>query len=125
MDIYLSGSYERRQELLSVAKRLQAKGHNVTSQWLAGNEDMSPAVQALMDLNDIDDARVFVAFTEPPGTSSRGGRHVEFGYALAHKRYIYIVGPRESTFYEIPVVQVDTVDQLLKCLDRLAQQSHL
>ncbi len=33
---------------------------------------------------------------------SRGGRHVEAGYALAKGKYLVLVGPRENVFYSLP-----------------------
>ena len=55
------------------------------------------AVEAFEDLRNAD---VVVAFTEPPRSSnSRGGHHVEFGMALAWEKWILVVGPRENAFH--------------------------
>ena len=52
------------------------------------------------DLEDIRRADVVICFTEEPrSNNSRGGRHVEFGYALGLGKTIVIVGPRENVFY--------------------------
>lgn len=45
---------------------------------------------------------VFIAFTEPAGTKSRGGRHIEMGAALALGKTVIVVGPVESGGYAIP-----------------------
>ncbi len=51
------------------------------------------------DLSDLERAHVLIAFTEPPRSkASRGGRHVELGYALAIQRRILVVGHRENLF---------------------------
>lgn len=99
MKIYLAARYERRTELAGYADRLRKLGHVVTSRWLAGNAELPVAAQAEMDLADIDEAEVVVSFTEPPGVYSRGGRHVEFGYALARGKSLVIVGPAENIFH--------------------------
>ena len=38
--------------------------------------------------------------------SARGGRHVEFGLALAAGKRLCIVGPRENIFHFLPRVEV-------------------
>jgi len=43
-----------------------------------------------------------MGFTEPENVNSkykRGGRHVEFGYAIAYGKRLVIVGPLENAFY--------------------------
>jgi hypothetical protein len=110
MRVYIAGRYSRKVELRSVAADLRARGVNVTSRWL--EEDADPnsqmgehseefyAAVARKDLDDIDRATSMLFFAEDPlvGTP-RGGRHVEFGYALARGKYIDVVGPRENVFH--------------------------
>lgn len=60
---------------------------------------------ALDDIGDIECADVFIAFSEPPrSTASRGGRHVEFGYAHALGKVIVVVGAPENLFHYLPFV---------------------
>jgi nucleoside 2-deoxyribosyltransferase len=97
------------------ASQLRANGHTVTSRWL---DETNPA-DTTMDANlpwaemaerclaDISNADSVIAFTEPsPSPRSRGGRHVELGYALATLKYVMIVGPRENVFCHIVGVHV-------------------
>ena len=37
MKVYLAARYGRRLEMLEVAKRLEATGHEVTSRWIRGS----------------------------------------------------------------------------------------
>jgi hypothetical protein len=37
--------------------------------------------------------------------SSRGGRHVEFGYALGIRKRVILVGPRQHVFHCLPEVE--------------------
>ena len=45
--------------------------------------------------------------TEPPRepSSSRGGRHVEFGIALARSKRLIVVGHRENVFHWLHMVE--------------------
>lgn len=59
------------------------------------------------DFEDVTTASCLIAFTELPRSSpSRGGRHVEFGIALAYMCRIIIVGPRENIFHWLDEVEV-------------------
>ena len=87
MDIYLSGSYSSQQRLKVEAQRLQLLNHNITSTWL--NEGQKPdhlsedqwfKDLALKDLSDLSSADCIIMDCE--GTSTTGGRYVEWGFAL-------------------------------------------
>lgn len=95
---------------------LEVNGHEVTARWVNGNhewegqnDDYIPegeaARYAMEDLADIDGADLLIAFTEEPDSGfSRGGRHVEMGYALGKGVPIWIVGPRENVFANLDQV---------------------
>lgn len=127
MRYYFAGAYARRAELKAYADRLHAAriGASVLSRWLTQDqtgEDVgfsagnlgSPAAAArawaygLRDLEDLDMCDVIVSFT---GEGTRGGRHIEHGYALALRLSIgdmrmVIVGPREHVFHCHPDTEV-------------------
>lgn len=124
MRIYLASRYSRREELCGYRTFLEAAGHSVTSRWLNGKHqianDGAPigddgealvehgqgakahALRMMFAEEDLEDVRVadlVVCFTEQPRSGhSRGGRHVEFGYALGLGKKIAVVGPRENLF---------------------------
>lgn len=119
MKIYLAARYSRRDELNRYATELASYGHEITSRWLAGNhqiDDQGLSVEAKAeertrfaqeDYDDLCAADCCIAFTEPPrSTNSRGGRHVEFGIALARSQWVIVVGPRENVFHCLPHVEV-------------------
>lgn len=61
---------------------------------------------ALDDWEDVNAAELVISFTEPPRSkANRGGRHVEYGIALANKSRIIIVGHRENIFHWLPIVE--------------------
>ena len=118
--IYLAAQFGRRRELAAYAADLRAAGHEVTSRWLEQDNDaidatlmtspehaaMIPGL-AVADLDDIAKADVFVSFTEHPDTpTKRGGRHVEFGYAIENGLSCIVVGHRENIFHHLPGVAV-------------------
>lgn len=119
MRIYLAARYSRREELCKYREQLQAAGHVVTSRWLNGNhqvDDAGLSAQAqekertrfaVEDWEDLMDAQLCISFTEEPRSSnSRGGRHVEFGAAVAKALFCVVIGPRENVFHCLPQVWV-------------------
>jgi nucleoside 2-deoxyribosyltransferase len=135
MKAYLASRFSRNDELLGYRTQLEDRGIEVTSRWLNGShewvqngqEQTVPEYEAARfaeeDLDDIDEADVFVCFTEEPrSAASRGGRHVEFGWALATRKQIVIVGPRENVFYcldDPTIVQTFSWDHALAYLEDL------
>ena len=88
------------------AKALESRGHQVTSEWITGaHKADDSAAYAEIDLRDIDSADALIFWSEAPaGSRTRGGKHVEFGYALAKQKKIYIVGPPVNVFHHLPRV---------------------
>lgn len=117
MKVYLASRFSRGPELLGYRADLERHGIEVTSRWLLGghewegtDDDALPvsvgARFAYEDLEDLDAADVVVCFTEEPRSGpTRGGRHVEFGYALATRKDLLVVGPRENVFYCVEEVR--------------------
>jgi len=118
--IYLAARYSRRAELQRYARELVLLGHEVTARWLLGqhritDEQLAGAAStaslddlrlgqryARDDITDVAHADLLIAFTEQPrSTSSRGGRHVEHGIALALHKPVWLVGPRENVFHTL------------------------
>ena len=117
MKIYLCGRYSRRDNLRSVRAELERLGHTVTSSWLDTEYEhkddhgssAAPAEyreeHAVKDLADVVAADCLIAFTEEPRSGGRGGRHVEFGAALALGKRLIVVGHRENLFCHHPTVE--------------------
>jgi hypothetical protein len=121
MKIYLAARYSRRQELCLYRAELQAMDHAVTSRWLNGNHQVPDDGMgelttfsksererfASEDWEDLMAAETCISFTEKPRemNSSRGGRHVEFGAAMAAGKRIIVIGFRENVFHCLPQVE--------------------
>ena len=114
-NIYIAARYSRRNEMRSVASHLRACGHRVTSRWLTEDKpldiklgDDSPLfyqTTAHVDLDDIDGADTLLFFSEDPLTGTpRGGRHVEFGYAIGTGKRVAVIGGSENIFHYLPQI---------------------
>lgn len=116
--IYLAARYSRRDELAGYAEQLREMGYEVTSRWLNGNHQISDEGLseedsreererfATEDFEDLASAGCVISFTEPPRSgNSRGGRHVEFGMAVALGHRLMVVGHRENVFHCLPRVE--------------------
>ena len=110
MKVYLASRYDLKPFMTEYAEELKSFGISVTASWL--NEPHKPESTmadigevaitryAEADIRDIFESDVMVFFSEDPLTPVvRGGRHVEFGYALGLRMPIIVVGPRENIFH--------------------------
>jgi len=127
MKLYLAARYTRKDEIRGYAYYLTTEGfYTITSTWFLEPHD--PAVTlaevtpanlqeyAHRDLAEIDAADALLLFSESDQTwNKRGGRHVEYGYALAKGKRIFVVGPHENIFHYVQgVTHFDTLDDFVK-----------
>lgn len=137
MIVYLAARYGRIEEMRQYREELRALGVVVFSRWIDGglddNEANATTAERVMwaqeNLADLRDVDAIITFTEPEGApgASRGGRHVEFGYALALRRLrierrppqIYVVGPPENIYHSLP--GVDDFESWAECLQYLTE----
>lgn len=120
---YLAGRFERKQELIHVEEFL--KNHNIMpgTRWLHQETDMREADEegrkrySLINVEDVRNADFLITLSEDleypseslvngidgltyvPAIWARGGRHVEFGVALANGLDIVVIGPPENLFH--------------------------
>jgi len=115
--IYIASRYSRRDEMRDVAEQMSERGFIVSSTWLQEDyplnmnlDGLTPeqhAQIAAQDLEDITGSDIMVFFGEDQNNQPpRGGRHCEFGFALALGVRIYIVGERENIFHYMPDIKV-------------------
>lgn len=116
MKLYLASRYSTKPQMEQYAAELREMGHEVTSTWLTEPHppntqlgDVNPrllAGYAANDLADIRAADLMLFFSvEPTVPTLRGGRHVEFGYALGIEKPILVVGPHENIFHYLQNVR--------------------
>jgi hypothetical protein len=119
--VYLAARYSRNAEMRGYRDALAHLDITVTSRWIdlhpdiVGTHEESKdgpelnqepeqcAPMAWHDLDDLDTADWVVSFTGAGGR--RGGRHVEFGYAFARNKRLFVIGPREHVFHTLPEVE--------------------
>lgn len=128
---YFAARFSRNAEMRSHRDELEgAVLHSeVTSRWIDLHPDIVGAAQQTVsftpgqldadpegcwklgahDIEDLDAADVIVSFTgegDDTGRPSKGGRHIEHGYAIATGKRIVIVGQRENIFHTYPGTEV-------------------
>jgi hypothetical protein len=104
------------------AKELREVGYVVDCRWLQGLHQLHPNAKeveqcgdnipmeaqpfAQDDVEDLTASDAIVFFSEPPEAySKRGGRHVEFGIAIALNKILIVIGIRENIFHCLPQVK--------------------
>jgi nucleoside 2-deoxyribosyltransferase len=120
--LYVAAPFPYRSTAQRVMRRLEAAGFAVTSTWLK-EHDTSDEASARVCLADVHRADALVLLNplgfEAMGT---GGRHVEFGYALALGRPCLVVGRRSNMFHHLSSsVTVCRLETLLDALRTLNQ----
>ena len=103
--IYLASNYGRRGELLDDAvPKLRAAGWTVVSRWVfggheLGDDDFAEEALARFAAEDLEDIRAASHILCWPSKNSRGGHHIEVGYAMALGIPVSIIGERTNVFH--------------------------
>jgi len=132
LNIYLAARFSKRSTLEQWAHKLQGLGHVMVSRWALRDSDhklvdgLSPQAAtserirfAREDIEDIHRCDMVLSLMEEPRSNGRGGRHVEFGYAMALTKKMVIIGPKETVFHEIPEVDhFETFDEFYVHISR-------
>jgi nucleoside 2-deoxyribosyltransferase len=108
VNIYIAAPYPLRPVAITVMHDLEAAGHRVTSSWLrTGCQDDDCTLTARRDLEDIDVADALLVL-QPDDWHDKGtgGRHIEFGYALAKGKQLIVFGEPSTNFHHLPHVRV-------------------
>lgn len=116
MKYYLAAKFSRREEMEVLSEQLRALGHEPTCRWVYGGEEgLSDADIAELDLEDVSRADTVILFTHERSTPQPGGgRFVEFGYGMALGLWPVVIGPRENVFINHPdVTRFDTWDEFI------------
>lgn len=125
MKIYLAAQFKEQNLMKEWRKLLRQNGHYVTSRWLEvseATEKESASVEAAKDLHDIHASEIMISHTVNRGDLfTGGGRHIEFGFALALEKKLINVGGYESVFHQLPqVITVSTIEQAIEIVNNEA-----
>ncbi len=136
MKVYLAAAWSRRAEIEEVAVRIRSLGVEVTSQWLTEEKAQQTGAmekflrdRAYLDLNDVARADALVRFTDSEALDKTGdsfsvnllsgARMVEFGYAKALGKTLYVVGGKQNVFDRLgDVIHLKDVDELCHVLSQ-------
>ena len=106
MRVYIAAPFPLRRVAIDVMDMLEAHGVEVTSSWLKAPDQMTDAF-ARIDLDDVARADLLLALNPADWTEKgTGGRHVEFGYALALGKLIVMAGTPSNIFHFLSRVVV-------------------
>jgi nucleoside 2-deoxyribosyltransferase len=107
---YLGGPGELKEMAKAIAQALRDKGHVISSTW-HDVDDPEAEETALRDFSQIEDAEEFILLNPAEWAhKGTGGRHVEFGYAVARGKDMIVLGSRTNIFHRIETIRV--VEQL-------------
>lgn len=129
MKVYVAAPWPCRERARLCAAELTNAGHQVTSRWLVEEGDltdpMSQQRYALKDLEDVGQADVLLLLTGYDGPRSHtGGRHVEFGWAVASGLRTIVCPQPENVFHYLPnVVHCPTMASVIGVLAEFQNQS--
>ncbi|MBW2090647.1 MAG: nucleoside 2-deoxyribosyltransferase [Deltaproteobacteria bacterium] len=113
--LYLAAAFERRHELRQMAKKLEAAGFMVVSDWIYEGDEgdklseklhepgrMTPQDRmncCLIGHRDLEQIKKCDALLLVAGGAQRGGKHFEAGYAHGLGKPLYLIGPPEIVFH--------------------------
>lgn len=120
MKIYLAAQFKEQCVMIQWAIFLHEHGHEITSRWLLAIEELtntkSAEDAAKVDLEDIDMSDIVISSTLNRGEMfTGGGRHIEYGYALAKRKKLINIGGHESVFHSLAIT-VPYIQDALKYL---------
>jgi nucleoside 2-deoxyribosyltransferase len=127
--VYIAAPYPDRPHMVHLMNRLESEGFEVTSTWLKQGDTLTDE-HARVDLADVDRADIVLAVNhERWKDAGTGGRHVEFGYAVAKGKPIVIAGVRSNIFHHLSDVfhvadtgEIEDVLRLAHAKHRVADQ---
>jgi nucleoside 2-deoxyribosyltransferase len=121
MKIYIAAPYPLRNYARQVADMLVEHGFIVTARWMKDGDELSDE-WARNDLDDVRSADLLLAInSEVWRNKGTGGRHIEFGYALALGKKIVVMGVRTNIFHYLSnVVVVESEIALVAMLNSLS-----
>ena len=127
MRIYLASFFDTRDRLKPIRDSINAMGHEVTGAWIdepntvMGLTHKDEESMSVRDLRDIDMADLLILDTFD--VNPRGGREVEFGYALGQPTMrVWQVGPRRNIFHALAGANFDKWEDVLHALYQEAGQ---
>jgi len=119
MKIYIAAGFDSIEQVKYIEEKLKQLNHTITSSWPEKHQGTEEE-NANQDLNEIEqaDCVIFLTYT----TSTKGGRYIEQGYALALERSgkekrLIICGPKENCFCHLEEFEYyPNTEEMIRCL---------
>ena len=102
MKIYLAHNFAARAYLVDVIVELTNLGHQITSTWITNDShlhSMNAQQSAEQDLMDIERSDAILLFTDQFSDRPGKGKFVEFGYAIARNKRLFIIGEDHNCIF--------------------------
>ena len=103
--IYIAAPFNLRHEVATlIAKMSLSCNYRVISRWHLNSQkvNVSNIQIATRNLLDLDESDIVIVINA--AESTKGGTHVEMGFALAAKKTILFIGPITNVFSETPSI---------------------
>jgi nucleoside 2-deoxyribosyltransferase len=126
MTVYIAAPFMRRAEARAARSVLAEHGIESTARWIdthleEGIPDDVARNEALEDLLDVHRAEGFVLLHDGDLAKEGQGKHIEFGFALAKGKLVWLVGEPTSIFHYHPnVTCVPTIEDAIWAMRRVA-----
>lgn len=107
MKAYIAAPWDNKTEAARIRDHLATMDIDCTASWIDLEGDYfagPPAAEAARDVSEVVEADLFFMYVPDPDTS-RGGRDVELGMALALGKPIVLIGTRRCVFHWHPDVR--------------------
>jgi len=105
--VYIAAPFPLKHMAITLRFGLKSVGIVCSSRWLDLPTDEWSESAALADLSDVESSSMLIAINPKDwAIKGTGGRHVEFGYAVARDRPIVLIGERTNVFHHLPNIQV-------------------
>lgn len=131
-NIYIAARFSKRPIANALANCLQQRGMTITSRWVKPEtnhilptglfqqaSDSERQRFALEDISDLRNCDTIISLQEEPRNNGRGGRHIEFGYAIALYKKLIVIGPKETVFHHLPeIIWFNTTTDFLAACDK-------
>ena len=128
--IYLASRYERKLEMREIVEQFPP-GYKCCSSWLYIDDiPIAPSHRPGVCFGEIQEAAarileevrgcdILLLVQDDPFCYNRGGKHTEFGIALAEQKVIIVLGELENVFhYAENVVRISAIEGLIKFLEQ-------
>ncbi len=125
MRLYIASRFKNREIIREqFLPALIAAGVTPVCSWIDEHPDCTPVQAAARDLGEIQSCDALLLCTENC-EAVPGGMHVEFGYAMATNKYLFVCGPKVNVFLHLSNYHADDLQGILPLIQQIAERDRL